>query len=104
MGFDKWRLQADQASGKDIFLYAVKANQYFTHMKQLNVDGVFKQRWRSFWELCCRLQPHLGCVLFQFPAKFRLTKAPEKNATLERLKQLGALLPSGGRFAFEFRH
>lgn len=110
--FDTWRQRAAGVGGDDLFLYAVKANQFFTHRKQLIVDDAFASRWRDFWSRCKHLGEHLGCVLFQLPPKFRLTKGSAGGAeasarprpTLQRLEDLGKLLPRDGRFAFEFRH
>eukprot|EP00928_Gymnodinium_smaydae_P006333 TRINITY_DN12235_c0_g1_i1.p1 TRINITY_DN12235_c0_g1~~TRINITY_DN12235_c0_g1_i1.p1 ORF type:complete len:299 (+),score=44.89 TRINITY_DN12235_c0_g1_i1:1-897(+) len=103
--FDTWRAKA--AAVSDSVKYSIKANQFFTHRKQFNVDDVFKTRWRDFWGKCKRLGPHLGCVIFQLPHTFQLTKSADKprtRATLDRLHDLGRVLPRDGRFVFEFRH
>lgn len=107
--FDSWRERAAAVSHAEPFLYTLKANQFFTHRKQLNVDEVFTSRWRDFWTRCQHLKNHLGCVLFQLPPRFALTKTNKDGLesprpTLQRFMDLGALLPRGGRFAFEFRH
>mmetsp|Transcript_107361 Transcript_107361/g.342238 ORF Transcript_107361/g.342238 Transcript_107361/m.342238 type:complete len:266 (+) Transcript_107361:73-870(+) len=106
---DAWQRRAGNVSKTKPFLYCLKANQFFTHRKQLVVDGVFKARWLEFWSRCEALGEHLGCVLFQFSPRFKLTKSGEGTSgtprpTLQRLTDLGALLPKEGRFAFEFRH
>mmetsp|Transcript_92696 Transcript_92696/g.246266 ORF Transcript_92696/g.246266 Transcript_92696/m.246266 type:complete len:346 (-) Transcript_92696:81-1118(-) len=110
--FDFWRERASKASGSGKpFVYSVKANQFFTHKKKMNVDEDFKHVWNDFWKQCLRLGDHLGCILFQFPASFRLTvgdadeakAAGKPKPTLQRLEDLGNLLATDGRFAFEFR-
>jgi len=106
---DAWQRRAGNVSKAKPFLYCLKANQFFTHRKQLVVDGIFKARWLEFWSRCEALGEHLGCVLFQFSPRFKLTKSGEgasgtPRPTLQRLTDLGALLPKEGRFAFEFRH
>lgn len=74
------------------FTFAVKASRYLTHMKKLKdpegpIEALFE-----------RLQPlgsMLGPILFQLPPRWH------RNA--ERLAGLLAALPSGRRYAFEFR-
>ncbi|CEP02664.1 unnamed protein product (mitochondrion) [Plasmodiophora brassicae] len=91
--WEKWATQAPRPS----FVYAVKANRFFTHMKQLNVDNVFRERWTGFYDEGCKLLgPHLGPVLFQL--------APRSKCSLSKLKSLAGVLPRGGHFVFEFRH
>jgi len=107
--FDAWRDRAASAGAGGDFVYCVKANQFFTHRKQLKVDDVFRSRWRDAWARYLRLGDHLGCVLFQFAPRFRLTKPGActptgPRPTLQRLMDLGEILPKEGRFAFEFRH
>ncbi|CEM01865.1 unnamed protein product [Vitrella brassicaformis CCMP3155] len=87
-----WKAQAPRPS----FTYAIKANKYFTDEKQLLVDDGFKEQWKTFWGGCLLLDDHLGPVLFVCPPSFR--------RNIQRLKDLSTVLPSNGRFAFEFRH
>ena len=93
-----WKLRAEEA-----FEYTVKANQYFSHQKRLNVDDAFVSKWQHFWQKCQLLRPYVGPVLFQFPPNFELTKAGA-SPTWERIQRLTAVLPMGEKFAFEFRH
>jgi uncharacterized protein YecE (DUF72 family) len=98
--FLKWRAAA--AAARPSFRYVVKASQFYTHRKRLHVDDAFRASWARFWERCQLLRPHLGPVLFQFPAAFcRTTRAGASN--LDRLRALGEVLPRGERFVFEFR-
>ncbi|KAL2610689.1 hypothetical protein R1flu_029262 [Riccia fluitans] len=90
--FDKWR----QTAPRPTFRYVVKANRFFTHMKQLNVDELFRERWDSFYESCKRLGDHLGAVFFQL--------GPRTACSIEKLRALATVLPHEGRFVFEFRH
>ncbi|KAL3698983.1 hypothetical protein R1sor_017005 [Riccia sorocarpa] len=90
--FDKWR----QTAPRPTFTYVVKANRFFTHMKQFNVDELFRERWDSFYDSCKRLGGHLGAVLFQL--------GPRTACSIEKLKALATVLPRDGHFVFEFRH
>ncbi len=75
------------------FCFTLKAPQRITHFARLrDVDeplGYFLDTARA-------LGPKLGPVLFQLPPNFA--------KDLERLADLLGKLPSGRRFAFEFRH
>jgi uncharacterized protein YecE (DUF72 family) len=75
------------------FLLSVKAHRYITHhLKLLDAE-------RPLWNFIRRmalLQPKLGPLFFQFPARFR--------CDVDRLEGFLKLLPDGLRFAFEFRH
>jgi len=74
------------------FRFAVKASRYITHMKKLKdpVDST-----RALFEKIDRLGDRLGPVLFQLPPRWR--------ANPERLAAFLDALPSGYRYAFEFR-
>jgi len=95
--WDNWRVRA--AATRPSFEYVIKANQYYTHMKRLNVDDKFKASWVRFYASCRRLGPHLGPILFQFPERFKMN-----SITLGRLEELGKVLDPNGKFTFEFRH
>lgn len=119
--FEGWKARA--AAVRPSFQYIVKAHQFYTHWKRLNVDDQFKESWGRFWQSCQLLGEHLGPVLFQFPENFKLHPSPAKQtkkrggkeenqapageeppqSNLARLEALGAVLPSDGRFVFEFR-
>lgn len=83
-----WRRQAP-----DSFVFALKAPQRLTHVRRLS--GVAEDVAR-FLSAAAELGPALGPVLWQLPPTFR--------KDLPRLRDLLALLPRGGRSAFEFRH
>lgn len=74
------------------FTFAVKASRYITHMKKLKDP---KQSTRKFFRAIGALGDKLGPVLFQLPPKWRANPA--------RLEAFLAALPSGRRYAFEFR-
>ena len=74
------------------FIFSVKANRFFTHMKKLNVNRVDLER---FVASCAVLGEKLGPILFQLPPKWKLN--------IERLERFLSLLPAGYRYAFEFR-
>jgi uncharacterized protein YecE (DUF72 family) len=61
-------------------------------MKKLNFD---KQSIRKFFTSVSRLEEKLGVILFQLPPKWKVN--------IDRLKSFLAILPSGYRYAFEFR-
>lgn len=74
------------------FVFAVKAPQVITHMKQLrHVSSESRYLFKSL----SVLERRLGPVLFQFPASFR--------ADASVLEEFLALIPRGTPCAFEFR-
>jgi uncharacterized protein YecE (DUF72 family) len=75
------------------FAFALKASRRLTHDARLkDVDEPL----RYFLDTARTLGPKLGSVLFQLPPYFR--------KDLDRLGGVLALLPTGLRVAFEFRH
>jgi uncharacterized protein YecE (DUF72 family) len=75
------------------FAFALKASKRITHNARLkDVDELL----RYFLDTASALGPKLGPVLFQLPPYFR--------RDLNRLESVLALLPTGVRSAFEFRH
>ena len=75
------------------FQFAVKANQRITHRYRLkDVEDVTS----DFVERCQVLGDRLGAILFQLPPNF-----PRDD---ERLTTFLDILPTGGRYAIEFRH
>ncbi|HYG70480.1 MAG TPA: DUF72 domain-containing protein, partial [Anaeromyxobacteraceae bacterium] len=75
------------------FRFAVKAPQRITHLKRLLDCEDLVAR---FYEVAAELRGGLGPVLFQLH--------PGMKADVPRLRAFLALLPHGGRAAFEFRH
>jgi uncharacterized protein YecE (DUF72 family) len=109
-----WRDKAHKVSSSSSddnhpFIYAVKAHQYFSHWRQLNVDDSFVAKFEDFVNDCRKLGPHFGPILLQFPSRFQCTET-----TLDRLRQFGELVRSINqrtsgeepplRVALEFRH
>lgn len=76
----------------DNFLFAIKANRYFTHLKKLNVTA---EELENFIKSCALLGKKLGPILFQLPPKWKLN--------LSRLDHFLKLLPKGYQYTFEFR-
>lgn len=75
------------------FVFTLKAPQHITHHRRLvDVDEPL----RRFTDVAATLGTKLGPLFFQLPPNFR------KDA--RRLAALLAMLPPGGRIAFEFRH
>lgn len=83
-----WRAQVPPG-----FLFALKAPRGLTHVKRLRGgEGLLAALLRAAAEL----GPALGPILFQLP--------PALRRDLPLLEDFLALLPGGGRAAFEFRH
>lgn len=75
------------------FRFALKANQYITHIKRLqNVEEPIQR----FLSTLQPLAAQLGPVLFQLP--------PTTKADVAVLRDFLALLPRNFKAAFEFRH
>lgn len=74
------------------FIFSVKASRYITHMKKLKDPQKPVVRFLKRMEA---LGDKLGPVLFQLPPRWRVN--------LERLDAFLKVLPSGFRYAFEFR-
>jgi uncharacterized protein YecE (DUF72 family) len=83
-----WRRRAP-----DGFTFAVKANRYITHMKNL-LDP--EEPVARMMERLRGLGNKLGPILFQLP--------PGWHVNAERLASFVDVLPPGQRYAFEFRH
>lgn len=69
----------------------------YTHKKRLNCDDFFASSWAAFWGRCQRLRPHLGPVLFQFPANFGTTsrRGRETVSNIDKLQDLGRVRGRG---------
>jgi uncharacterized protein YecE (DUF72 family) len=75
------------------FRFALKANQYITHIRRLqNVEEAMQR----FFPTLQPLATQLGPVLFQLP--------PTAKADVAVLRDFLALLPASFKAAFEFRH
>jgi len=75
------------------FRFALKANQYITHIRRLqNVEEAIQR----FLPTLQPLAAQLGPVLFQLP--------PQMKADVAVLRDFMALLPRNFKTAFEFRH
>ena len=77
----------------DDFVYTVKANRFFTHLKKLNVQREDLDRFLIKSSL---FEKKLGAVLFQLPPIWKIN--------VERFASFLSLLPKGMRFVFEFRN
>lgn len=86
--FETWQEQAPEN-----FIYAVKANRYFTHLKKLNVT---QNEIVEFLNASLGLGKKLGPILFQLPPKW--------NINIERLERFLKMLPPEYRYTFEFRN
>lgn len=83
-----WRNQTPEN-----FLFAVKANRYITHMKNLKDAEKPVER---LIQTVVLLGDKLGPILFQFPTRW--------HVNLDRLKKFMRVLPEGYRYVFEMRH
>ena len=45
-----WKEKAD--ANRPNFLFVIKVNRWFTHMKLIIVDEVFREKWEKFWSIC----------------------------------------------------
>ena len=86
---DQWGAQTPSD-----FRFAIKAHRRITH--QLRLGKAARDRIIEFVERCGQLGSKLGCILFQLPPDFSRDDA--------RLATLLHSLPSGPRYAIEFRH
>ena len=77
----------------DDFVFAVKANRYITHMKNLLEPRDPVSR---LLDRVTGLGAKLGPILFQLP--------PGWHVNAERLEHFTGVLPEGHRYVFEFRH
>lgn len=81
------------------FVFIIKANNFFTHKKKLNIDHQFKKIWNMFWNRCLVLRNKLGPILFQFPSNFKYN---EKN--INKLQIFADFLKEyRHNYVFEFR-
>src|SRR5437660_7284664 len=85
---ENWREQVP-----DSFRFTIKVTQRITHIKRLKNCA---EETKYLLETAALLNERLGVVLFQLP--------PNAKKDSERLKEFLALLSSGTRAAFEFRH
>jgi uncharacterized protein YecE (DUF72 family) len=74
------------------FHFAVKGSRFLTHMKKLKDPGAGLERFFSRIDL---LGSKLGPILFQLPPRWEID--------CDRLRVFLEALPSGNRYAFEFR-
>jgi uncharacterized protein YecE (DUF72 family) len=74
------------------FTFAVKASRYITHMKKLK-DA--EESVSNFLERIGKLGDKLGPILFQLP--------PNWSLNVRRLEAFLKVLPTGHKYAFEFR-
>ncbi len=72
------------------FIFALKANNYITHIKRLKENSF------RFMQVVSLLEEKLGPLLFQLPPSFK------KNR--ERLEEFLSKLPEKHLYVFEFRH
>jgi uncharacterized protein YecE (DUF72 family) len=92
--YKKWAAQVPES-----FMFAVKASRFITHIKRLTD---VEEPWRLFLQNAQALGPHLGPILFQFPASFRR----DNDRLTEFLKMARTVAPGADRLrmVFEFRH
>lgn len=85
--FEAWREQTP-----DGFVFACKASRFITHYSRLKLTS---KSYAIFFDHVAALGDKIGPILFQLPPRWRLD--------LDRLAAFLAALPSGFRYAFEFR-
>jgi uncharacterized protein YecE (DUF72 family) len=82
------------ADTPDDFVFSLKAHRTITHMRRLSPEAA--EPLAVFLASCTPLEGRLGAILFQCP--------PNMKADLPRLEAFLSFLPTGRRYAFEFRH
>lgn len=101
--WESWSGMAAGATPKNSaqpFVFAIKANQYLTHSKMLEVDEDTTTHIQNFFrDRCTIMGRHLGPVLVQLPPTFR-----KSEGHLQRIRAVAALIPAGIRIACEFRN
>lgn len=85
----KWKEETNQS-----FLFSVKTPKKITHEKW---DEDKLDYLDFFFNTISNLEYKLGPILFQFPLSF-------KSESFEALRDMISVLPSGFRYAFEFRN
>jgi uncharacterized protein YecE (DUF72 family) len=81
------------------FAFVIKGHRLITQLKKLHDVG---EPVEQFFEAASGLRNKLSCVLWQFPASFKIV--PQKREEyLKRLEDFFKLLPSNIRHALEFR-
>ena len=88
---ERWR---DETA--DSFRFSLKMHRRVTHSRSIVPDEARADLLKAFFDHAGRLGPKLGVVLLQFP--------PHRARDDGALDALVASLPSGGRYAFEFRN
>lgn len=79
------------------FIFSLKANRLFTHLKRLQISREeVKKSFSLFLETISKFKEKLGVIFFQLPPGFKRDD--------ERLKNFLKELPRTFRFAFEFRN
>ncbi|MGN6491458.1 MAG: DUF72 domain-containing protein [Agriterribacter sp.] len=89
----KQHLQKWAATVPETFLFAIKVNRYFTHLKKLHTT---KAEITQFVKLVSHLGNKLGPLLLQLPPRWKVN--------IERLKTFLDTLPPKHRYVFEFRN
>lgn len=85
--FTNWKRSAPKG-----FVFAVKASRYLTHMVKLKAS---RESMQKLFTRVVKLNKTLGPILFQLPPRWKVNT--------DRLAQFLSELPSGHRYAFEFR-
>ncbi len=81
------------------FSFVIKGHRMITQLKKLHE---VEQQVDQFFQNASGLKDKLSCVLWQFPASFKISKGREEEFIL-RLEEFFRLLPTSIRHAFEFR-
>jgi uncharacterized protein YecE (DUF72 family) len=95
--WDSWRAMVQR---RPDFVFTIKANQYLTHTRRLELDADVATHIENFFvQRVPLLGPHLGPVLIQLPPNFQKT-----TDHMERIRSVAVRIPSTVRIAVEFRH
>jgi uncharacterized protein YecE (DUF72 family) len=95
--WDSWRAMVQR---RPEFVFTIKANQYLTHTRRLEMDEDLAQHIENFFvQRVPLLGVHLGPVLVQLPPNF-----DKNDGHVDRIRAVAARIPSSVRIAVEFRH
>lgn len=95
--WDAWRAMVQK---RPEFVFTIKANQYLTHTRRLEMDADLATHIDNFFaQRVPLLGIHLGPVLVQLPPTFH-----KNDGHVERIRAVAARIPADVRIAVEFRH
>lgn len=100
--FAGWRKKADKSHPPaGSFAFAIKGWRWITHIKKLKNC---QEELKKFFEAANELNPAMSNIKYKTSNMVLWQLPPSLKADGQRLADFLPLLPSGWRYAFEFRH